>query len=80
MKYQINTDVTVNGNKDGVIRDYDKELDMYEVRLMDGARFVGDVIVPESAITLTTLDICYWCQDKPATHRDLCSSCYRLSA
>lgn len=50
MKYNIGQQVTVNGNSQARILSYDKDLDMWVVRLWDGSRHVGDVIVPESSI------------------------------
>ncbi len=49
---QNGTKVTVNLNSEGTIINYDRELDMYEVRLMDGNRFVGDVVVPLESISV----------------------------
>lgn len=46
------TPVTVNGNRNGRIVSYDIELDMYEVRMWDGNRHVGDVIVPRERIVI----------------------------
>lgn len=53
------TKVTVNLNNQGTVIGYDEELDMYEVRLMDGNRVVGDVIVPDSSISVNEDDAEY---------------------
>lgn len=47
---------------------------MYEVRIWDGKRHVGDVVVPESEIK------CGWCGERAATIVGLCATCYKLSA
>jgi hypothetical protein len=44
------TQVTVNGNSEAIVLGYDKELDMYDVRLWDGTRLVGDVVKPREEI------------------------------
>ncbi len=45
MGYEPGSKVSVNGNNEGVVLSYDSELGMYNVRLWDGTRHVGDITV-----------------------------------
>ncbi len=48
--FKDGTKVTVNLNSEAVIIGYDNEIDMYDVRLWQGNRFVGDITVAEDRI------------------------------
>ena len=51
MKYEAGQKVTCNGNPEGtILRQYSEG--MWEVRLMSGPRYVGDVCVSEHDLNL----------------------------